>query len=495
MQTTNTCAACARPGAELCPHCGAAAFCADCVQGRAPQWEQHRQLICFSITAPGAPLERAVSNTVGGLGAVHQYVTQLALSRPFEEDEAPGAQLAPDEMRLLVAGVIWNDFPTGEEQSGPRYLAQLLEPIGGCDAPYLTDARFRLQPTLQTRWAMATVYKKAPDALARLGGVTSSALAVARLMVAERDQPARSHYHFMRATAAEPDRSVVARAAATAVRWYHSALVAPAEQGGGAFALGHLVHMVEDSFSPAHTLRRAPAAPDAPYPIERVYYFGDQSEKSHSRQEGWSAVCRPGSEGDVRVQGCARAVRRLVARFLADRARLRAALADADAADPDPARLRSLIEADQALHVAEAMRDAVLLPHIFALASADPERIEADCLPPPRTIAVFRMATRGVGPRENAMTVTDHNAVIDIVVRGRGRPPLWLGEQARARLAELRAAYGHVELEGRGGGCTRASTPSIEFRGDGARLDDSDGELRAFMSALWQSVAAPNVHP
>jgi len=308
---TLRCAACAAAvvPARLCRACGLEAFCAACTAADHPRLREHEQRICFTITEPTGLVERAVCATVGGLGMVHQYVTRAAFTPELR------AALGDAGTRLLVAGVVWNDFPVAESVTGAAYLKAVL--CEAAHAPYLgDDAAFRLQPRRDVRWALGAVYKMpkllglptAPLLLAA-AGVARADVELAQRMLEQRDDPARSHLHFMRRAADEPDAAVLAAAVETGAGWFADA-VARADP----FVLGHLVHMVEDAYSAAHTRR----GPDGA--LAEVYYYGAQSERGHSKCEDWAAVSEPGGEPGRRVGLAAAAVRRVLQLYVAQRA-------------------------------------------------------------------------------------------------------------------------------------------------------------------------------
>jgi hypothetical protein len=264
----------------------------------------------FAITAPVGILEHLASAAVGGLGAAHQAVTQRAWHQvwPLGRDQAD----EPDA-RALVAGVIYNDFPWGDELDAERrYVATVLEPIKASDAPYMTDPRFMWQPTQRMRWALAALYKHWGGVL-RVAGVPAEDVERAREALATRTLASHTCYHFMRATRAESDGDVVAASVAAARRWFRQAVVA-----ASIFPLGHIVHMIEDSFSPAHTDRDLTATIDAPYGhVRRIYFFGDQNDSWHSERESIDAVLDPTKPAGQAAAVAARAVAEVLRRYVA----------------------------------------------------------------------------------------------------------------------------------------------------------------------------------
>jgi hypothetical protein len=265
--------------APPCAQCGQVITCTQCAD--TPGTRLH-QAICFAITAPVGPLEQVVSAAVGGLGAVHQYVSARAWAAA--EQLRPGLAVDAED---CVAGVIFNDFPADDETDAARtYVATTLTRIAPADAPYINDARFLWQPTREARWAAAAVYKGAPEILMAMAGVQHAAMDHARRMLALRTHHTRINYHFMRASADERDDEVVERAVATARRWFRLAV-----ERRRAFLLGHVWHMVEDSFSPAHTRRDLVRTEARPYGrVEAIFFFGDQTDRLHSSRESWDAA-------------------------------------------------------------------------------------------------------------------------------------------------------------------------------------------------------------
>jgi hypothetical protein len=313
-----TCFVCSSyTAAPPCVQCGQVITCPDCTQ-RYPQRTQAHQAICFSITAPVGAVEHGITLAVGGLGAVHQYVSARAWAL------AEQAQSLALDAEDCVAGVIFNDFPADDETDAMRtYVASTLERLRASDAPYITDARFLWQPRREERWAAAAVYKGVPSTLMSLAGVQSATMHHARRMLAQRTHESRINYHFMRASRTEADDEVVARAVLTARRWFRLAVLMRRT-----FLIGHIWHMVEDSFSPAHTERDLVRTTDAPYGrVRRIYFFGDQTDRSHSAAESIEAVLAPGSVGARAVDVCVIALRDILLRF-------NAALAGAPLAPP-----------------------------------------------------------------------------------------------------------------------------------------------------------------
>lgn len=302
-----------------CRECGISAACCCCRVDAAmtmttsrPTTAQQQQRVCFSITEPTSLLEWTAAYCIGGLGAVHQYVTMLAFADATKRSATVRATYSDDDVQQLVAGVIWNDFPSGDGVDGVRYARETLVPITGSAAPYLSDARFRWQPSRETRWALAFVYKRMPALLANVFGVGDEARRAAERMLEFRAAQERTHFHFMLTRRDEPMDDVRSRAAAAAREWYRRALL---EQN--VFVLGHVLHMVEDSYSAAHT-KRVPPDGD----LAEVYFFGAQTDRSHSSLESYAAVSRPGGEPEQRVRWCVAAVSDIIARFAADRSAL-----------------------------------------------------------------------------------------------------------------------------------------------------------------------------
>lgn len=269
----------------------------------------------FSITAPETLIEHVVSSAVGGLGAVHQYVTMRAWVRwanaqqRSSEEQQQQEELTPT---ALLAGVIYNDFPWGDELGTAREYTQhvLVRFSSASVAPYVTDARFRLQPNREIQWASAAAYKALPDVVTRaVAGVSQARVVEARRMLDERTADERVVYHFLRASANEPDSEVQQRAVEKCAGWFAAAL-----QTRSLFALGHAWHTIEDSFSPAHTDRNLS---DRRALVRRVYYFGDQTDRWHSSHESWAAVRTPGSEGYRRVDAAVPLLAESLRRFYA----------------------------------------------------------------------------------------------------------------------------------------------------------------------------------
>jgi len=269
-------------GVPPCNQCGQVTTCPQCAQMGSPATRSH-QAICFSITAPTGAVEDVVSRAVGGLGAVHQMVS----ARAWAAAEAANGAVARLDAGDCVAGVIYNDFPIEDETDAARtYVSSTLERIAPADAPYITDSRFLWQPTREARWAAAAAYKGVPTMLMSLAGVHHDAMVHARRMLAQRTAASRVNYHFLRSSGAETDAEVVERAVATVRRWFRLAVLQRR-----LFLLGHIWHMVEDSFSPAHTDRLVERTTDAPYGrVHGIYFFGDQTDHMHSSRESWAAV-------------------------------------------------------------------------------------------------------------------------------------------------------------------------------------------------------------
>jgi hypothetical protein len=299
-----------------CAQCGQVIVCAQC-ENTQPMALRAHQAICFAITAPTGPLERIVTSALGGLGAVHQYVTALAWAALAATPAADTLRrLAATHPRLtardLVAGVIFNDFPADDETDAAGTYLRTLEPIAPSDAPYIHDAQFLWQPTRDARWAAAAVYKGVPEALLAVAGVRHETVEHARRMLALRTHESHVNYHFMRASAHEIDTDVRRRAVASAERWFREAVLLRSF-----FPLGHICHMVEDSFSPAHTDRDVAETTVAqPYGVvHEVYFFGNQTDQWHSSRESIAAVQQP--VGERRVATCARAVRDILQLYIA----------------------------------------------------------------------------------------------------------------------------------------------------------------------------------
>jgi len=337
-----------------CAQCGQVTTCPQCAQ-LSPAATRAHQSICFAITAPTSVLEDVASRAVGGLGAVHQMVSARAWA------EAVAANGAVDQLDAAdcVAGVIFNDFPADDEEDAARtYARTTLEPIAPADAPYIADRRFLWQPSRNERWAAAAAYKNVPTVLMTLAGVHHEAMEHARRMLAQRTAASRVNYHFLRASSAEADAEVVERAVATARRWFRLAVLRRR-----LFLLGHVWHMVEDSFSPAHTDRLVERTTDAPYGrVQRIYFFGDQTDHMHSSRESWAAVASSTDATARRyIDVAVLALRDILLRYVAAVAAAPLGAAPGSAAPPSAAaEAHAAAEADT---FAEFMRTQV-----FALA-------------------------------------------------------------------------------------------------------------------------------
>lgn len=307
MATPNTCLVCLR-AASPCAQCGHAKACSDCAE-RFPHQARAHQAICFSITAPVNAVERTITSLVGELGAVHQYVSALAWAA------AERRIRVTSDARDALAGVIANDFPWPDEYDTKReYAAKMLTPIDPQDARYINDGRFLLQPTREARWAAAAVYKGVPKMAMALLGVNAEAMAFAAEMLAVRTAASRVNYHVMRSTPEETDAEVVDLAVATSKRWYRIAVLRRR-----VFLVGRIWHMVEDSFSPAHTDRDLERRFATPYGrIRRIYCFEEQTDESHSTAESINAVLTPGSVGARCVEVAVLALSDILVRYETD---------------------------------------------------------------------------------------------------------------------------------------------------------------------------------
>ena len=262
----------------------------------------------FSITQPDNTLEYIVAAiVVGGLGAVHQYVTMRAVLRDPKLDErlrrlaasAARPELEMMTTRMFVAGVIHNDFPlpgVTAENANAEFVRRYLIEIPLADAPYLTDARFRVQPNYQMRWAVGAVYKKSPQILVSVAGISPEMIRVAEDMLRERTVVERTPEHFMKRTATDTVANVIELAIRKCLGWTEEALVAES-----LFPIGKIVHTIEDSYSLVHCERVAPTLRQPFGAVRNIMFFGDQTDHSHSVEEGWRAVSTPGSPGADRV--------------------------------------------------------------------------------------------------------------------------------------------------------------------------------------------------
>lgn len=311
---------------NACGRCQRVTTCPQCAQR--PEVISRHQQICFSITEPTSVVENVVATAVGGLGPVHQYVTACGWAeaaatlvdmpkQPALTLEARLARAARTFPRLtaetLVAGVIFNDFPVQDELDLPNaYSAKMLAPIAPDSFPAIKDRRFLWQPTEPVRWANAAVYKGVPETLLAFSGVDHATMEQARETLRLRTALERTSYHFMRFSKEESNDDVQDRAIVHVRRWFRLAVLHRTM-----FPLGHIVHMVEDSFSPAHTMRDlSERGVERPYGVvTSIYFFGEQTDQWHSTRESWSAVNTANSEAERRVKVCAHAVRDVIVRF------------------------------------------------------------------------------------------------------------------------------------------------------------------------------------
>jgi len=287
-------------------------FCSiDCAKKQAGP-ESNVSVLGFSITQPTGTMESVISWWYGGFGAVHQHITGLATSKMISV-KATKERLSA---KRLVEGVIWNDFPSGDEQDVKQEYDKILVTISESDAPYIEDDRFRWQPSETDRYAAAGAYANAgviSDIVYDLKGVTEEKQREANEMLDKRTGILKRHYHFLRETAEERDDSVRERAVTTCIRWYELAL-----RNQDHFTLGHIFHLIEDSYSPAHTKRLAPKG-DVDYgKITEVYFFGNQTNTEHSRKEGIKQALSSSYEAFDRVQWCVRALKYLYGLFQKD---------------------------------------------------------------------------------------------------------------------------------------------------------------------------------
>lgn len=264
----------------------------------------------FSITAGTNAADKLVS-WYYDLAIIHQMVSALAYkSDPrtaalFEQLCANVGNEAYCSVMLLIAGVIFNDFPkpgltAATYWSG--YVVPHIVDVPAADAPYVTDARFRKHPRRGLQVAIAGEYGGYPEAIVRLAGASTADIKLAREMLAYRTKISHTHFHAMKETADDTTAAVCDRAAAQATKWMKQAL-----QERSVFPIGMIWHMFEDSMSLAHAMRDTEPSEGFPYgKVLEIYYFGNQSDRSHSRDEGISAVSKPGTPGYQRVQAAAR---------------------------------------------------------------------------------------------------------------------------------------------------------------------------------------------
>ena len=268
------------------------------------------QAIDFSITAPTNGAEKAVG-WYFDLAAIHQMVSALAYkSDPrtaalFEQLCTTIGNESYCSLLLLLAGVIFNDFPMPGLTAATywsRYVVPNIVDIPDADSRYIPDKRFRKQPRWGLRLAIASEYRDYPRWIARLGRASAADIQLARDMLDYRTSIKRTHFHAMKETVDDTTAAVCDRAARQAVEWMQQAL-----QERSVFCIGKIWHMIEDSFSLAHSLRDTDPSEGFPYgKVLEIYYFGDQTDHSHSRDEGLAAVSKPGSPGYRRVEAAAR---------------------------------------------------------------------------------------------------------------------------------------------------------------------------------------------
>ncbi len=268
------------------------------------------QPVDFSITAPTNGAEKIVG-WYFDLAAIHQMVSALAYkSDPrtavlFEQLCAAVGNEGYCSVTLLIAGVIFNDFPQPNLSAATywsAYVVPNIVDIPESDSRYIPDKRFRKQPRWGLRLAIAGEYRDYPRWIARLGQASSADIALARAMLDYRTALSRTHFHAMKETAEDTTAAVCERATRQAVAWMQQAL-----EERNVFCIGKIWHMIEDSFSLAHSLRETDASEGFPYgKVLEIYYFGNQSDHSHSRDEGLAAVSKPGSPGYRRVEAAAR---------------------------------------------------------------------------------------------------------------------------------------------------------------------------------------------
>lgn len=368
----------------------------------------------FSITAATSGLERIVTGIAGdGLGAVHQFITQEAYnSDPTLDQRMVALGKRNCSASQLIAGVIWNDFPLDsvDPERTEAYAAGALEAFDQKYAPYLTDPRFRVQPKEGLRVAMGAVHKGVPDIVSIMVGVNAQYVVIARRMIRERINEDRPHRHFMRKTASEGDAAVIAGAIYICLRWMAMALF-----NETAFYLGNITHTIEDSFSAAHTKRSAPSD-SAPYgAVNEVYFFGNQSDHSHSSAESWREVTRRGSDASRRVAWLIAPLREVFSFFITSMETLNSQ--NFSTPDERKAGIDNLMPAFAAmladrifLHSAMSIRsqsrrlsDAVLLPRTASPVSA-PDALE------PRSAASAALPARESSYGEDSQTESDSDA-------------------------------------------------------------------------------------
>ena len=301
-----------------CARCAMVTTCPQCAVR--PDVAARHARICFSITEPTSGVEALVATALGGLGPVHQWVTSSAWAAAAAKYQVSarlvklatrrGDRLSPVD---LVAGVIYNDFPVEDElDADASYVRSMLVPIAPPSFPGITDPSFLWQPSAHVRWANAAVYKGVYGGLLELAGVEHETLEQARRTLKLRTDTSRVCYHFMRRSAHETPAEVLAAAMVHAERWFRLAVL-----HRSLFLLGHIVHMVEDSFSPAHTARDLVRTLERPFgTVTNVYFFGTQGDRAHSSQESAYAATTPGSEAARRITVCVDAVRDLLALFV-----------------------------------------------------------------------------------------------------------------------------------------------------------------------------------
>jgi len=264
----------------------------------------------WSITAPQGFAERLLGRFCGNLGLIHQYIAWLAVCSVKAVCKAFYDRVKSEGVQALVAGIIWNDFPLAPEGDLRAYVS-FLERVPLSDAEYLPHPDFRWQVRKPVRRALAGHYKNFPDWLLHIFGIAQHDCDVGERMLKYRAAGERVHYHGMKETGAETDASVKARARARLIEWYGKALRAPTIVDG-LFLVGHMVHLVEDFCSPAHTNM------DKDGHLTSIYFFGDQTDLWHSKRESADVVFEKGSEAQRRIAFCVPLVRALLMRFVED---------------------------------------------------------------------------------------------------------------------------------------------------------------------------------
>jgi len=248
---------------------------------------------------------------IGRLGMVHQYITCMAVNMMNDKIDCDMYNYCSVKYvcaERLIAGVLYNDAGIGSSVKDGKISIEKTDENGypifdGCMVMIDDELVEKLDEKCDYLKKMNKVYRCYPSnwievTKAMVGILTSKNQASYHLSMDDKFQ----HIHCMRRKEDGDVKSTILEMIESAKKWYNRAV-----KYKDIFFIGRIFHMVQDSYSEAHTSRVTIDSPQTIYDkfvIKDIYCYEKQDKKQHTKFDSIDRIMSNPDRLNVVVSAC-----------------------------------------------------------------------------------------------------------------------------------------------------------------------------------------------